>query len=456
VSRRGRAGAVAAGLILVCAGACAPKRAELPTSPLAPKFPDFIYPAVPQGVGTPAAHERHEIGWRWLQTGDARAAERNFTAALRQAPGFYPAEAGLGYASLAREDEEEAVEHFDRAIAINPQYAPALVGRGEALLALGDREMALKSLEAALAADPNLGAMKGRVDLLRFQAQQEVVARARKFADAGKLAESRQAYEAAIAASPTSPFLYRELAVVERREGELPAALAHALKAAELDPADARALALAGEIYDVQADYVKALEAYSASTALEPNPALDAKIDALRARAAFEAMPEEYRAIESSPTVTRAQLAALIGVRLDGLLARTQLRNAVVITDTRGNWAAPWIMVVARAGVMEVYPNHTFQPHNPVRRSDLALAASRTLSLIAAGNPALAAAWREARYKFPDVPPSHLHHAAASLAVTAGVMRAFDDGSFQLTRPATGKEAVDAVRKLEELASLRQ
>jgi tetratricopeptide (TPR) repeat protein len=454
VSRR-RAGALAAGLLLVCAGACAPKTPELPTAPLAPKFPDFVYPAVPQGVGTPAAHERHEIGWRWLQTGDARAAERNFTAALRQSPGFYPAEAGLGYAARARKDEKKAVEHFERAIALNARYAPALVGRGEALLALGDRELALQSLEAALAADPELP-LKGRVDVLRFQAQQEVVARARTLAEAGKLAESRQAYEAAIAASPNSPFLYRELAVVERQEGGLPAALSHALKAAELDPADARALALAAEIYDMQGNAAKALELYSASAALEPNPALDARIEALRARAAFDAMPEEYRTIESSPTVTRAQLAALIGVRLDALLARTSLRNAVVITDTRGNWAAPWIMAVARAGVMEVYPNHTFQPHNVVRRTDLALAASRTLSLIAAGNPSLAAAWREARYKFPDVPPSHLHHAAASLAVTAGVMQTFDDGSFQLTRPATGKEAVDAVRKLEELASLRQ
>ena len=34
----------------------------------------------------------------------------------------------------------------------------------------------------------------------------------------------------------------------------------------------------------------------------------------------------------------------------------------------RGNWAAPWIMAVARAGLMEVYPNHTFQPNAIVRR----------------------------------------------------------------------------------------
>jgi hypothetical protein len=39
-----------------------------------------------------------------------------------------------------------------------------------------------------------------------------------------------------------------------------------------------------------------------------------------------------------------------------------------------------------------------------------------------------------------------------SLAVEAGVMSTLEDGSFQLTRPVTGREAVAAVGKLQELA----
>ena len=83
-------------------------------------------------------------------------------------------------------------------------------------------------------------------------------------------------------------------------------------------------------------------------------------------------MPAEYQSIETAATVTRAQLAALIGVRLEALLKRTDRTTAVVITDTRANWASPWILSVARADVMEVYANHTFQPAAPVRRADLA------------------------------------------------------------------------------------
>ncbi len=185
---------------------------------------------------------------------------------------------------------------------------------------------------------------------------------------------------------------------------------------------------------------------------LEPDEAISERIEKLRARAAFEAMPSEYREIEAAPAMTRAQLAALLAVRLDDVIAKAGRVSAVVITDTRGHWAAPYILSVTRAGVMEVYPNHTFQPNATVRRVDLAQAASRILELIASWNPQLAAAWRDARSrKFPDLGPRHLNYPAAALAVEAGVMPTLDDGSFQLTRPVTGVEAVAAVDKLQEL-----
>jgi hypothetical protein len=292
--------------------------------------------------------------------------------------------------------------------------------------------------------------------VLRFRGLQDDVAEARKLADSGRLREARTAYETAIAASPQSPFLYRELAAIERREGDLASALTHARKATELDPNDSRGLALIGEIYEAQNDVAKAVEAYTAASAIEPSEALSNKIEDLRERAAFAAMPAEYRDIEGSPGVTRAQLAALLGVRLDDLLKRSRGRDAVVITDTRGHWAATWILSVVRAGLMEVYANHTFQPQSPVRRSDLAQAASRALSLIAAEDPKLGESWREAKRRFPDVSPGHLSYPAASLVVEAGVMKTLEDGSFDLSRAITGAEAVAAVRTLEDLAERRR
>jgi tetratricopeptide (TPR) repeat protein len=454
MSRRSPLVALAVVLALVAA-ACAPKKIAPPPPTAAPRFPDFVFPAPPGELANAPVAPRHATGWQWLQAGDLREAERSFSTALKQGPGFYPAEAGLGYVSLARSDYKAAVIHFDRALAASAAYAPALAGRGEALLAQGQNQQALASFEAAVAADPQLGALRSRIEVLRFRGLQDSVAAARKAAEAGKLVEARVAYEHALAASPDSPFLYREIAAVERLEGNLPGALEHALKAATMDPTDTRAFILIGEIYEALGEYLKAADAFGSAVVLEPGEALDRRIDGLREKAAFAAMPEEYRSIETSPSVTRAQIAALVGVQLDGLLKRSRRRNAVVMTDTRGNWASPWIQSVTRAGVMEAYPNHTFQPWGTVRRGDLATIASRALSVIAAENPRLGASWRNARRRFPDLSPAHLTYPAASLAVESGVMQTADDGSFHLTRPVTGAEAVAAVKTLRELSERR-
>jgi tetratricopeptide (TPR) repeat protein len=453
--RRSVAVLLVAGALLGTLGACAPRTAPAPPTGVA-RFPAFLFPAAPEALAATPAAARHQLGWQWLQAGDFRQAERNFLAALKESgQAFYPAEAGLGYLALAQEDHRGAIPHFDRAISANPAYVPALVGRGEAQLAGGEHEAALGSFEAALAADPQLTTVRSRVEVLRVRGMQEAVASARQAAQAGRLAEARAGYTQALAASPESPFLHRELAEVELRDGNTGAAFAHATRASELDPSDARALVILADLHERLGEFDRSLAALESAVALEPSTALDARIEALRERAAFAAMPEPYRAIESSPTITRAQLAALLGVRLEELLKRAGRRTAVVVTDTRGNWAASWILGVTRAGLMEVYPNYTFQPDALVRRADLAAAASRTLTLIAAENPKLGAHWRNVRRRFPDVPPGHLSLPAISLAVEAGVMGTLPDGSFQLTRPVTGDEAIAAVTRLEELSEAR-
>ena len=81
---------------LLALSGCAAKKAPALPPGGAPHFPEYVFPAVPGQIASPAIGALHELGWQWLQAGDAKAAERNFTAALRQSPDFYPSEAGLG------------------------------------------------------------------------------------------------------------------------------------------------------------------------------------------------------------------------------------------------------------------------------------------------------------------------------------------------------------------------
>jgi tetratricopeptide (TPR) repeat protein len=447
-----RALVVALSLALVAA-ACGAKPAVTP-APAAgvARFPDFVFPAVPAGLGSADVATLHTSAWQLLESGDAKAADREFTAILKQTPAFYPAETGLGYAALARKDSGAAAAHFDKALAANASYAPALAGKGDALAAEGRTDGALEAYQAALAADASLAPLRARVEALKFRNAQDLVGNARKAADAGRLEDARRMYATAIAASPDSAFLHRELAGVERRAGNTDAAVAQAQQAAALDPSDVHALTLIAEIYEAGQQWSKAADAYTAVNLAEPSDAVVVKIDQMRQRAALEAMPAEYRTIGVSPAVTRAQLAALLGVHFEDLLRRARAGNAVVTTDTRTSWAAPWIMAVTRAGVMEAFPNHTFQPNTTVRRGDLAAAASHVLALIGAEKPKLATRWREARPHFSDLAPTHPSYPAAARSVSAGVMAPLDGEAFYLARPVTGAEAVDMVSKLEALA----
>jgi tetratricopeptide (TPR) repeat protein len=420
-----------------------------------PRFPDFVAPAVPSAFANSAAARGEHRGWAFLQTGDLKNAEREFSAVLAIAPGFSPAEISLGYVELARQDFKAALGHFDRSLQRQPGDAAALVGRGRALVGLQREGDAVVAFESAVAADPSLVDIARRIDVMKFRTQEQNLARARQEARAGQLDEAIRAYGTAIAASPESAFLYRELAEVERQKGDAAAALGHFRQAATLDPTDARSRVAAGEILDGRNDYTGAASAYADALAIEPNADVAARLDAVRVRADVARLPEEYRAIAQAPRITRADLAALIGVRLSPLLLAGGRRDSVLVSDVNNHWASAWIIAVARAGVMEPFANHAFQPRDLVRRSDLSMAVSRLLSRVAARNPGQAKAWEMARLTFPDLSASHLAYVGASQAVASGAMKTGPGNSFQPLRFVTGQEAIDAVARIEALAGGR-
>ncbi len=443
------AGAVLAAAVVV--SACAPKLPPVPTV-VTPQYPDLMFPAVPENLATTAADARHQRGWRFLQAGDLRNASREFQAALRADPGFFPAQAGLGDVALAGRDYKDGLAQFDRALKRSAEYVPALVGRGDALVGLSRTDEALKSFQAALARDPSLTEVNRRMQVLTFQIVQGQLAAARKAIDAGRYDQARDLYQRAIAASPDSAFLYRELGAVERKQGNDEAALEHFRRAASLDPNDARSLVQIGELLESSGDVDGALNAYRQAAVIEPGPAIDERLERVEERVALKRMPAEYRDIPASPQITRADLAALIGVRLESLLQSARHRETALITDARGSWASPWIVAVARAGVMEVYANHTFRPRAAVRRDDLAHAAARLLRLVAERHPEVARRWDAARPRISDVPAGHLSYGDVALDVAAGVMPLQDGDAFHLAAPVTGAEAIRVIQRIEALA----
>ena len=430
---------------------CAP-----PPTPVAPgvsQFPNFLFPRVPESMVDLPVVSEHIEAWRRLQAGDLPSATAGFSEVLSGNGMFYPAETGLGYVDIAARRLDDALERFGSVLEDVPGYAPAWVGRGEALLASGREAEAMSAYESALVADSKLSDVRRRIQVLRFRSVRVALEMARAAEQAERYGEARQAYEEALTIAPDSGVLYRELALIERRLGELGRALEYVMRANDLEPDDAAGLTLQGDIHETLGDLEGAETAFSRAVRINPTPDRYANLDRVRNRLAAARLPPEYRAISNNRQITRAELAAIVGVNLSRLLEDSGQDEAVLITDIRTHWAYRWILVVAESGIMEVFLNHTFQPENVVDRGGLAQVVSRVLTLIASRDPVSGARWQAVREQFADIDSQHLQYRAASMAVAAEVLSVLEDNRFGLTNAVTGLEALAAVEQLERLAS---
>jgi tetratricopeptide (TPR) repeat protein len=435
---------VSSALTVACAS-----RPVLPPPVSALAHPDFLAPVVPTAMQRTFSAEHVNLGWRYLQIDDLRSADREFAAALKSNAKMYPAHAGHGYVALARRDFVRAVTAFDSALGLERAYVPALVGRGQALLALRREREALGAFDAALAVDPSLTDVKQRAEVLRFRGLQDLIEEARSAAKSGRVPASRLAYQRAIAASPESAFLYRELGVLERRAGNGDQALSHLRRATELDPLDASAFVQLAELLESRQDVAGAEAAYRKALTLEPSTELETRLAAAAKSAREARLPAEFKTALGAAQITRGDLAAFIGVRLEAVVQTAPARQ-VVMTDIRGHWAATWMTQVAGAGIMVPFDNHTFQPNAIVRRGDLAVAVSRALTVVASADPALRARLAQ-RPAIADMNRRHVQYAAAASVVASGVMPLLDGDRFQVGRPVSGTEAVEVLDKVRAL-----
>ena len=417
-----------------------------------PAFPSYLYPPVPaEYAGSPEAG-RYEEAWTFFQAGDLLAAEERYTTILEASPAFYPAEVGLGWLNLAREDSQAAAGYFDRAVARQPTYVPGLLGRGESMLALDQTEEALSAFEQALSVDPGLPDVQRVVRELRFAVISERLEVAREDAAAERFAAAKSAYERVIAASPNSAFLHVELGRVEFRQGNLDLALGHARRAVELDPVDPAALLLEGELHEASGDVQAAILAVERLDRLDPTEETARWLERLNERVRLAELPPEVLAISSKTAVTRGELAALIGTRFPSLLRDAAGWRTVIITDTRDYWGHLWILDVTQAGVMGVDAGYRFEPAQTVRRGELAGVIDAMLDLFAEIDPAASARWAGETPDFSDMRRSHLSYMSAARAVAAGVLDVLEEQTFQPTRAADGREVVEAIDRLAELA----
>ena len=326
----------------------------------------------------------------------------------------------MAYLAMARGNEKDAAARFDRALQADAGYVPALIGRGQVMLELDRDADALASFEAALAKDPSLTDLRSRVDVLKFRATQDMLARAKAAADARRWDEAAADLSAGDRGVAGSGFLYRDLAAVEQRAGHPPTRSSTiARRSRSIRAMRDRSPALP-RFSRARAMWWARCPHYERARAIDPAEAPENAINRLRAAAALAKLPAEYRAIPTNPR-SRGRRSPRWSASGSSRCWRGR---------SRGKSSSPTSAGTGRSrGSRRSSVGRDGHAGELRVRAGAAGAARRAggdrvapADLIASVKPELAKKWQAARVAIDDVASTHLSYPAVSAAVAAGVM----------------------------------
>lgn len=386
-----------------------------------------------------------ERAWQAVKQGELESAASELLRLERRSRKHPSIETALGYVELRGGARPRAEVYFQEALDQHPTLAAAQAGYFLTALAEGRDELAFDRLRQLALHHPDHPAVPAYLPSLQLKLAEDSLQSARSLRDEKRYSEAAQAYRRALEIAPEAAGLYAETATVELLGGEAERAAQHADKAIEMRPDDADLYRIRADAHREMGELQAAAEDYRRASQLRPrDDALRARYEAVRRELERAHLPEEYGEIPSSPRLTREQLAALLFVKLRPAFEQQAGPGSVIATDIGDSWADHYIRQVVASGLMDIFPNHTFQPQAFVRRSDLAKALAAAVEAL--GEPVTGSSTRT----IADMPADNLNYPAVALVVSLGLLSLDDMGQFEPHRFVTGLEAVEAVDSLAE------
>jgi tetratricopeptide (TPR) repeat protein len=181
-----------------------------------------------------------------LDRGDLQNAIPQLQSVVNQGPDNVVARYNLGRAHAMKEEWELARKQYLEAIRIRPDYVPARLGLAQLQTARGEFEAALKSCDDILKFDKNNVGAKSIM--------------AGAMMSMNRFADARVVLDALVAATPNSPDVLFQVGTLNLAERKYKEAEAAYVKAYQANPANARGLLGAVEVYAVQNQFDKGIQ----------------------------------------------------------------------------------------------------------------------------------------------------------------------------------------------------
>jgi tetratricopeptide (TPR) repeat protein len=386
-----------------------------------------------------------EQGWRDLVEGDLESAANELERLERRYQGNASVKAAVGFLELRLGNRRTADACFASALESVPTLSAAQVGWVLTAFAEERENEAFERLLLLEKEHPEHALVKNVLPDLQLKLAEAQLQSARSFRRDERYTEAAEAYREALRIAPTVGGLYAEAAEVELLADEPEQAAEHAAKALELEPESVRLYRLQGDALRAVGELELAFEAYNKARELRPEDAsLAVLVEEMRRELQREILPPEYLEISRSERVTREQLAALLFIQFRPLIEDAGQDAQIIATDIGNSWAREFIRQVVGAGILDVFPNHTFQPQVFVRRGDLAVALTAVLDSADSN----ADDYDHPNPPIQDVSTENLNYRSVALVVALDLLPLDEEGRFEPLRFVSGWEAVDAVETL--------
>ena len=418
---------------------------------VAPPPPNLYIEALPQQLVTPLTLEERiqmEDAWDSLRQGWIDKAEKAF---LRLGPASPLYNNGLGYVFLLRDDFPSAEGYFNLAVEENPGSLLAHLGLTQLYQKTGDEDKTFNELREVLKIDPANAWAKQGYEYLKNKKTDQAIEEARAAVARGDSEAGKESYLKALHYSPDSLPTHLALARLYRDEGKLSSSLVHLKAASNGQPENIEILGEYAETLAEAKNYEQSLEIYQKILELDSgNQEAQEQVEALKSRLGIFEIPSLYNEIPLAPAITREDLAALLAVRLKDVLGETTSQPPIIV-DISASWAVKFILKVTSLGLLEVYPNHAFQPKRDVTREELAETLLKVIKYLESRGTRFIPQIPLDMIQIQDIPTDHYAYQTVRQILSFQIMELYPDKSF---RPAQTVSGAEAIKTFDVLAAL--
>jgi len=403
----------------------------------------FLYlEDLPQGVVTEFTLDERivaEEAWKYLRAENGSKAYRILSRLGTENPAYY---VGLGYAYLLLGEYQSSEENFKTALNYYPEMVLIHLGLAQLYQKTGRENFAFAEYREALKRNPVHSWAKKEYEALKRKKTEEALSEGLDFLAQGNRERSKEAFLRALYYSPDSTKAHLALVEIYKAEEQLQNALVHLKAASSGETKNPEILKDYAETLLLTEQYTKSLEIYQELLEMQPsNQDIQSRVENLKDRLGIFELPNQYHNIPSKEATSREEMAALLAVKFKGIMDETKTKPPIII-DISTSWASKFILTITSLGVLEVYPNHTFQPQKIITRAEMAETLLRLINLLKKKDYILIQQFPPEKIQISDVSADNYCHHSITQIISYQIMDLDAEKAFRPEQPVSGQETI--------------